>query len=108
MLCARVVNLAHDTSIEGDISHRSIAGTVEDVPDARIITITPTDLEVVCMLNPICAQLYYAKINGPKYAFSGIFAYGDPRVQISRAQNVCKSPYANPHMQINTAQTLQQ
>ena len=31
------------------------------------------------MLIPICAQLHYAKINGPKYAFSGIFAYGDPR-----------------------------
>jgi hypothetical protein len=30
------------------------------------------------MLIPIiCAQLHYAKINGPKYAFSGIFAYGD-------------------------------
>jgi site-specific recombinase len=58
------------------------------------------------MLIPICAQLHYAKINGPKYAFSGIFAYGDPRMQISRVQNVCKSPYANPHMRINTAQTL--
>ena len=101
MLCARVVNLAHDTSIEGDISHRSIAGTVEDVPDARIITITPTDLEEVCMLNPICAQLHYAKINGPKYAFSGIFAYGDPRMQISCAKclqiPICESPYANKY-----------
>ena len=29
------------------------------------------------MLIPICAQLHYAKINGPKYAFSGIFACGD-------------------------------
>jgi hypothetical protein len=53
------------------------------------------------MLIPICAQLHYAKINGPKYAFSGIFTYGDPRMQISCVQNVRKSPYANPHMRIN-------
>ena len=38
---------AHNTSIEGDISHSSIAGsgTVEDVPNARIVT--PTGLEEV-------------------------------------------------------------
>jgi hypothetical protein len=55
----------------------------------------------------MAAQGMKTKINGPKYAFSGIFAYGDPRMQISRVQNVCKSPYANPHMRMNTAQTLQ-
>ena len=39
--------------IEGDISHSSIAGTVKDVPDARIIT--PTDLVEVCiMVDFIC------------------------------------------------------
>ena len=39
--------LAHDTSIESDISHSSIAGsgTVEDIPNARIVT--PTGLEEV-------------------------------------------------------------
>jgi hypothetical protein len=37
-LCVRVVDLAHDTSIEGGISHSSIAGTVKDVPDAHIVT----------------------------------------------------------------------
>jgi hypothetical protein len=48
-MCVRVVDLAHDTSIEGDISHSSIAGTVKDVPDACIIT--PTDLvEEVCIM----------------------------------------------------------
>ena len=43
----RAVNSAHNTSIEGDISHSSIAGsgTVEDVPNARIVT--PTGLEEV-------------------------------------------------------------
>ena len=55
MMCVRVVDLAHDTSIEGDISHSSIAGTVKekDVPDARVVT--PTDLEEVCiMVDFIC------------------------------------------------------
>ena len=52
-MCVRVVDLAHDTSIEGDISHSSIAGTVKDVPDARIVT--PTDLVEVCiMVDFIC------------------------------------------------------
>ena len=53
-MCVRVVDLAHDTSIEGDISHSSIAGTVKDVPDARVVT--PTDLEEVCiiMVDFIC------------------------------------------------------
>ena len=42
-----VLDSAHNTSIEGDISHSSIAGsgTVEDVPNARIVT--PTGLEEV-------------------------------------------------------------
>ena len=49
----RVVDLARNNSIEGDISHSSIAGTgtVEDVPDARIIT--PTDLVEVCTMNDL-------------------------------------------------------
>ena len=52
-MCVRVVDLAHDTSIEGGISHSSIAGTVKDVPDARIVT--PTDLVEVCiMIDFIC------------------------------------------------------
>ena len=52
-MCVRVMDLAHDTSIEGDISHSSIAGTVKDVPDARIVT--PTDLVEVCiMIDFIC------------------------------------------------------
>jgi hypothetical protein len=55
LMCARVVDLAHNTSIEGDISRptSSIAGTVEDVPDACIVT--PTDLEEVStMIDLIC------------------------------------------------------
>ena len=48
--------LAHDTSIESDISHSSIAGgtgTVEDVPNARIVT--STGLEEVCIvIDSIC------------------------------------------------------
>jgi hypothetical protein len=45
--------LAHDTSIEGDISHSSIAGTVKDVPASHIVT--PTDLVEVCiMVDFIC------------------------------------------------------
>ncbi len=47
-MCVRVVDVAHDTSIDGGISHSSIAGTVKDVPDARVIT--PTDLEEVCIM----------------------------------------------------------
>ena len=46
----------HDSSIESDISHSSIAGgteTVEDVPNARIVT--PTGLEEVCIvIDSIC------------------------------------------------------
>ena len=54
-MCVRVVDLAHDTSIEGDISHSSIAGTVEDVPDADARIVTPTDLEEVStMIDLIC------------------------------------------------------
>ena len=50
-MCVRVEDLAHDTSIEGDFSHSSIAGIADDVPDARIIT--PTDLEEVStMIDP--------------------------------------------------------
>ncbi len=50
-MCVRVVDLAHDTSIEGDISPSSIAGIADDVPDARIVT--PTDLEEVSpMIDP--------------------------------------------------------
>ena len=50
-----VVDLAHDTSIEGDISHSSIAGTVEDVPDTDARIVTPTDLEEVStMIDLIC------------------------------------------------------
>jgi hypothetical protein len=52
-MCVRVVDLAHDTSIEGDISHSSIAWTAEDVPQARIVT--QTDLVEVCiMIDFIC------------------------------------------------------
>ena len=47
-MCVRVVDLAHDTSIEGGISLSSIAGTVKDVPDARVVT--PTDLEEVFIM----------------------------------------------------------
>ena len=51
-----VLDSAHNTSIEGDISHSSIAGgtgTVEDVPNARIVT--PTGLEEVCIvIDSIC------------------------------------------------------
>jgi hypothetical protein len=48
----RVLVSAHNTSIESDISHSSIAGsgtTVKDVPDARIFTLT--GLEEVCIVN---------------------------------------------------------
>ena len=47
----RVLVSAHNTSIESDISHSSIAGTwtVEDVPNARIVTLT--GLEEVCIVN---------------------------------------------------------
>ena len=50
-----VMDLAHDTSIPGDISHSVIAGTVKEkyVPDARVVT--PTDLVEVCiMVDFIC------------------------------------------------------
>ena len=42
-----VLDSAHNTSIVGHISHSSIAGsgTVQDVPNARIVT--PTGLEEV-------------------------------------------------------------
>ena len=54
-VCARGVDLAHNTSIEGDISHptSSIAGTAKDVPYAHIDT--PIDLVEVCiMIDFIC------------------------------------------------------
>jgi hypothetical protein len=52
-MCVRVVDLAHDTSIEGDISPSSIAGIADDVPDALIVT--PTNLVEVCiMVDFIC------------------------------------------------------
>jgi hypothetical protein len=46
-MCVRVADLALETGIVGDISHSSIAGsgTVEDIPNARIVT--PTGLEEV-------------------------------------------------------------
>ena len=51
--CVRVLDLAHDTSIEGDISRSSIAGIADDVPDARIAT--PINLVEVCiMVDFIC------------------------------------------------------
>ena len=54
-----VINLAHNTSIEGDVSHSSIAGTVEDVPNACIVT--PTDHEEVStMIDLICYWTSYA------------------------------------------------
>ena len=57
-----VINLAHNTSIEGDVSHSSIAGTVEDVPDACIIT--PTELvEVSTMFDLICFCLIFYATN---------------------------------------------
>ncbi len=42
-----VLDPAHNTSIVGHISHSSIAGsgTIEDIPNARIVT--PTGLEEV-------------------------------------------------------------
>jgi hypothetical protein len=43
----RVLDSAHNTSIESYISHSSIAG--KDVPDARIATLT--GLEEVCIVN---------------------------------------------------------
>ena len=54
-MCARGVNLAHNTSIEGDISHptSSIAGTVKDVPDACIVILTDL-VEVRTMIDLIC------------------------------------------------------
>jgi hypothetical protein len=58
-MCARKVDLAHNTSIEGDVSHSSIAGTVEDVPNACIVT--PTDHEEVStMIDLICYWTSYA------------------------------------------------
>jgi len=52
-MCVRAVDLAHDTSIEGDVSHSSIAGIADNVPDAHIVT--PTDLVEVCiMVDFIC------------------------------------------------------
>ena len=53
-MCARVVDLAHDTSIESDISHSSIAETVKDVPDTRIVT--PKDLDEVSTMIDL---IYY-------------------------------------------------
>ena len=44
-MCARVVELAHNTIISQDISGptSSIAGTFQDVSNARIITLTDLD-----------------------------------------------------------------
>jgi hypothetical protein len=56
-MCERAVDLAHNTSIMGDISHSSIAGTemVEDVLDADAPIVTPTDLEEVStVIDLIC------------------------------------------------------
>ena len=47
-----VLDSAHNTSIVGHISHHSIAGTVEDVPDARIVT--RRTVEVCIMIDFIC------------------------------------------------------
>ena len=49
------------------------------------------------MLIPICAQLHYAKINGPKYIF---FAYEDPPYANFSCAKCVQYPYANPHMHI--------
>jgi hypothetical protein len=45
IMCARVVDLAHNTIISQDISGptSSIAGTFQDVSNARIITLTDLD-----------------------------------------------------------------
>ena len=55
-MCAKGVDLAHNTTIGWDSISQptsSIAGTVEDVSDAHIIT--PTDLDKVStMIDLIC------------------------------------------------------
>ncbi len=61
------------------------------------------------MLIPVCAQLHYAKINGPKYAFLGIFCiWGSPYANFSCAKCVqipiCESPYATKYCS-NTQKT---
>ena len=107
MLCARVVNLAHDTSIEGDISHRSIAGTVEDVPDACIITITPTDLEEVCMFHMRTTSLCKNK-RSEICIFRHFCIWGSSYANFSCTKceliPICKSPYANEYCS-NTPKT---
>ena len=65
-MCARGVNLAHNTIIGRGNSQptSNIAGTVKDVPDARIIT--PTDLEEVrTMIDLICYCLTSYATNLP-------------------------------------------
>ena len=57
----RVVDLALETSIVGDISHHSIAGTVEDVLDARIVT--RKTVEVCIMIVLICFCLTFHATN---------------------------------------------
>ncbi len=83
--------------------------TTDQQTDRQQIWFTGTLYYIMYMLIPKCAQLHYAKINDPKYAFSGIFTYGDPRTyanfSCAKCAQIC--PYANPHMRINTAQTLQ-
>ena len=50
------------------------------------------------MLITICKQTPHANINGPKNACLGSFSYGDPHMQISRAQiPICKSPFTNKY-----------
>jgi len=44
-MCVRVVDLAHDTSIDRDISHSSIAGIANDVPHVPL-----TDLVEECIM----------------------------------------------------------
>jgi hypothetical protein len=56
-----VLDSAHNTSIVGHISHHSIAGTVEDVPDARIVT--RRTVEVCIMIVLICFCLTFHATN---------------------------------------------
>ena len=58
-MCVRVVDLALETSIKGDISHHSIAGTVEDVPDADARIVTRRTVEVCIMIDLMCLCLTF-------------------------------------------------
>ena len=64
-MCARVVDLAHNTISGRDISGptNSIAGTFHDDPDARIITLTDLD-KVSTMVDIICHCLIFYATNG--------------------------------------------